>query len=101
MIVIPGTPLVVSRLNLNGAFPPAPFSVAIFPGSGNTSKCEFTLTPGAVALIAAGNGAQVNWQPWSLGTVATPSSTTFNSPCEALRFTVVTGSSNDAVEIYG
>jgi hypothetical protein len=101
MIVVPGTPLVVARRNTTGPYLAAPFSVAITPGSGNTSKCEFTLTPGAVAMIAAGNGASVNWQPWSLGTVAVPSSSTFNSPCDALRFTVVSGTSNDVVEISG
>jgi hypothetical protein len=73
-----------------------PISVTVIPGSGNTSKCEFSTT-----AQAGVNPASANWQVWPDGTAGVVSAITsdYVNKITALRFTRITGSSTDNYEI--
>lgn len=72
----------------------APITITAIPGSGNTSKVEFSTTPGAAVAPAS-----ATWQAWGSGTVSSTTTDVFIGRLTALRFTRVSGSSTDTYEV--
>lgn len=72
----------------------APISVALTPGSGNTSLCEYSLTPNA-----ADPSVTAQWSAWPSGTVSIATTDSLLGPVQALRFTRVSGSSSDTYTV--
>ncbi|SMF93906.1 hypothetical protein SAMN02949497_1202 [Methylomagnum ishizawai] len=73
---------------------PGPVTVTVIPGAGNTSKAEYSTTPGAATHPGA-----ANWQAWPPGTVSVIATDVFLGRLAALRFTRVTGSATDTYEV--
>lgn len=86
---IAATPVVVNMSRYR-----APCGVTLIPGSGNTSLCEYSLTPNA-----ADPTVTANWRPWPAGTVSVATTDTLLGPVQALRFTRVSGASSDTYEV--
>lgn len=72
----------------------APISVSLSPGSGNTSLCEYSLTPNA-----ADPAVTAQWLPWPAGTVSIATTDSLLGPATALRFTRVSGVSLDTYNV--
>lgn len=87
----PSNPTAIVRMLVPpNDLPIAPFSVGVTPGSSASVSVQFSLDFGA---DNPANMSSVNWFPWSLGTVSVANSSTFNSGCVALQFTLVSGTS--------
>ncbi|UZR27437.1 hypothetical protein [Methylococcus mesophilus] len=78
-------------VDVSGVNPPV--TVALYPGPGNTSRWEYSATPGA-----AGNPAAAKWWPGS-GDVTGPTIDTIEGACHAIRFIRVSGSDADEFEV--
>lgn len=87
--VTSGNPVVISVENLA-----PPITISIYPGSGNTSKVEFSSS-----RQASQNPGAANWQLWSPGNVTAATTEIAVGKLTALRFTVVSGSSTDQYEV--
>lgn len=83
------TPAIIDVSSYN-----SPYTVTIIPGSGNTSKVEYSLTETAIS-----NPSTANWLTWPAGSVSIPTNDIYNGKLKALRFTRVSGSSNDTFEV--
>ncbi len=70
-----------------------PISVTLVPGSGNTSRWEYSITQGAAVMP----GTAV-WQAGS-GDVTALTADVLLGPVQAVRFTRVSGSASDAYEV--
>lgn len=86
---VTGTPVVVD-LSKNAA----PYSVTLIPGSGNTSKVEYSVSPNAGT-----SPGSANWISWPSGTVSAITNDVYAGKLTALRFTRVSGSSTDTYEV--
>lgn len=67
-----------------------PVTITLIPGAGNTSLCEFT--------TSNLSGVPV-WQQWPEGVVSSITCDGVDFPIKGLRFTRVSGSSNDTYEV--
>ncbi|HWO99178.1 MAG TPA: hypothetical protein VNL74_00920 [Methylococcus sp.] len=86
---VAGSPVVI---NLEAVDPP--LTITLIPGAGNTSRCEYSTTPGA-----AGDPGTAAWIAWPGDVVSTPTTDVVVGPVSALRFTRVSGSSQDSYEV--
>ncbi|WP_282213512.1 hypothetical protein [Methylococcus capsulatus] len=78
-------------VDVSGIHPP--ITVALYPGAGNTSRWEYSATPGAADAPAA-----AKWWPGS-GDVTAPTIDTIEGACHAIRFARASGSSEDEYEV--
>ena len=69
-------------------------TVTVIPGAGNTSLCEFSTSSQADIETGA-----ATWQAWPSGTVAVTTNDYTRSKVSGLRFTRVTGVSDDHYEV--
>lgn len=72
----------------------SPITITLVPGSGNTSKCEFSTTK-----QSSENPGSANWQAWTPGTVSAITTLFLQGKVTALRFTRVSGSNTDQYEV--
>ena len=86
---VTGTPFVVDMQGM-----PSGGTIKVIPGSGNTSRVEYSITPSAAA-----NPGSSNWSTWPSGDVTTTTEDVLTGAVTALRFTRVSGSSTDVIEV--